>query len=284
MKTILAATDFTPASHNACLYASEIAGRLNGRLILFNAYQQIPVSMDDSSVIVSLNEMKDISRRQLQKEAHRINATSPDAVTIVYEEGDAAHTIMETAANVRADLIVTGIKTGGKNLRRLLGSTVTSILHKTRIPVLAVPEEARYTGIRSVALANESDLEPDADVHIMDALRDIAERFHAQVYLVRVEKNRFREVLGVLQRPFKLIRTIRSLDPGYECIEGKDVQEALNKFIKTYQVDLLAMLPHKHSLLERWFSKSQTRSMIFQTHIPLLILPEIQRGHEKALL
>ena len=35
------------------------------------------------------------------------------------------------------------------------------------------------------------------------------------------------------------------------------------------------MVPHKHSLLERWFVKSTTRSMIFKTRIPLLILPEV---------
>jgi hypothetical protein len=37
------------------------------------------------------------------------------------------------------------------------------------------------------------------------------------------------------------------------------------------------MIPHRHSLLERWFAESNTGSMIFQTPVPLLILPDTKQ-------
>lgn len=69
-------------------------------------------------------------------------------------------------------------------------------------------------------------------------------------------------------------RMVRTLDPIYACIAGKDVPEVLNDFTSVYNINLLALLTHKHDLLERLFFKSTTRAMIFKTPIPLLILPD----------
>lgn len=50
MKTILVATDFSAAAHNASLYAVELARAFNARIILFNAFQQAPVPVSEIPV------------------------------------------------------------------------------------------------------------------------------------------------------------------------------------------------------------------------------------------
>jgi hypothetical protein len=79
----------------------------------------------------------------------------------------------------------------------------------------------------------------------------------AEIY---VAKKTYISSYETLHRPFKLIRMIQSLHPFYGTIEGKRIPDALNHFIEVYHVNLLAMLPHKHSLLERWFIKSAAHS------------------------
>jgi nucleotide-binding universal stress UspA family protein len=160
----------------------------------------------------------------------------------------------------------------------MLGSTATSLARKTDIPLIIVPEKAKYTRISSIALANESDVEPEAEPRLLDSMREIAAAFHSKIYLVRVARSRIKAAYETLNRPFKLIRMMRTLDPSYGTIEGRSVAEGLNHFIEGYHIHLLAMLPHKHSLLERWFIKSATRSVIFETSIPLLILPDPHKG------
>jgi nucleotide-binding universal stress UspA family protein len=54
MKTILIATDFSKAAHNAALYSMELAKAFNARLMLFNSYQPVPVSVDVAPVFVPL--------------------------------------------------------------------------------------------------------------------------------------------------------------------------------------------------------------------------------------
>lgn len=276
MKNILIATDFSEAAHNAAAYATELAVAFNARVILFNAYQ-LPLPVSETPVIISKEDLESAVQQQLESETDRINDGHRIDITIYHKEGGAAYTILEAAKEFKADLIVAGVKKAGKGMRRILGSTVTALARKSHIPLLVVPEEAKYRSVNTIALANENDIPADADSHILDSLHEIAERFHSKVYLVRVAENRFHEAFEVMNSPFKLKKMLSNVDPVYECIEGKDIPVALDDFAASYGVDVLALMPHHHSLLERWFSRSTTREMIFESRLPLLVIPELHK-------
>lgn len=282
MKVILAATDFTPAAHNATVYAASLARVFNARLILYNAYQQILTPAVEAPVFISTEELKKYTEEKLTQEVSRLDPYSQLTIETACTEHTEAIGIEEAARRSKADIIVTGMKSQGKGIRRIIGSTVTALLRKSAVPVIVVPEEARSGTMMNIALATDSDASPDSDPHMLDTLCELGERFSSKLYLIRVTKNKFEEAFEVMNRPFKINRMVSSLDPVYQCIEGKEVATALNDFIKSYNIDMLALVPHKHSLLERWFSKSTTRSMIFETEIPLLILPEVKRDHAFA--
>jgi len=281
MKTILLTTDFSKAAHNSCSYGIELARAFNARVILFSAYQQVPMVISESAVVITADNMEAFLQRQLANEANLVNRAGIVTLETVCMEGSPANSILKIAKENNADIIVTGMKESGKGFRRVMGSTVTALAGKTTIPLLVIPEEARYGGLNSIALANESDIDADADIHLLDALREIGEKFQSRLYLLRIARNKFHEKYEALNRPFRLARALRTLAPVYKCIGGKGIEQAFNDFVAGYQVNMLALLPHKYSLMERWFIKSTTRSMIFATHIPLLILPE--QGMEETI-
>ena len=66
-------------------------------------------------------------------------------------------------------------------------------------------------------------------------------------------------MVEVLNRPSNLSEMVGKLDPLYEYPLDKHITKALDNFISTHQVDMLAMIPHKESLPERWFLRSNTR-------------------------
>lgn len=74
MKTILLATDFSSAARNACLYGIELAKSFNARLILFNAYQQVPVPVTEIPVIITPEDMRIMMEEQLIREAMILKA------------------------------------------------------------------------------------------------------------------------------------------------------------------------------------------------------------------
>lgn len=279
MKTILVATDFSEAARSALWYATELARSFNARIILFSAYQMIPGPIADSMTIVSPAEMKELTQRQLDTEILALDTSNTLSIQTCYEESMPVDGILHAAKEEQADLIVVGMKSSNKALRKIIGSTVTSLATVTTIPLVVVPEGTKYTQPLTIALA--SDLAPETDTQTIEALREIGNRFQSKLFIVRVIKDKSQQVYEILNRPARLSKVIRSLDPAYEYPEKKNIPEALDEFINTHHIDMLAMVPHKHSLLERWFVKSTTRSMIFKTRIPLLILPEVKIAFEK---
>lgn len=273
MKTILVATDFSKASYNASLYGIELAKAFNANLVLFSAYQPIPVPVTEAPMVINLQDLKNLTQEQLDDCSSMINVGNKVHLETLCKEGTTVKSILEIAKIKKADVIIAGMKSSGRGIRRIFGSAVTELSKKTTVPMIVVPEEAKYSDLEVIALANDSDIEPESDKHILDALRSIATRFHSRLYMVRIAKNEFQEAFEVLNRPFRLNNIIRTLDPQYEYLWGKDIPKALNAFIDKHKVNMLALLPHKHSLLEKFFFESTTHSMVFETKIPLLILP-----------
>ena len=273
MKTILVATDFSTAAHNASLYAVELARAFNARIILCNVFQQVPVPVSEIPVI-TMEEMAVRVERQLKEEKKLLSEGNDVPIELFFKPGIADRIILKAVTEKGADIIIAGMKKDNVTIRHIFGSTVTQLVKNLEVPMLVVPEEITYTSISTIALANENDVAPDSDARLLDTLRLLGERFHSKLYLVRIAKDRFHEAYEVLNRPFKISRMVKTLDPIYECIVGKDVPEALKDFTSGYKINLLALLTHKHDFWERLFIKSTTRAMIFETPVPLLILPD----------
>ena len=55
-------------------------------------------------------------------------------------------------------------------------------------------------------------------------------------------------------------------------IENENVSDAINDFISTKHMDMLIMIPKKHSFFESLCHKSKSKEMAYQSHIPILAL------------
>lgn len=275
MKTILVATDFSNAAGNALKYAMGLAKAFNAKIIVYSAFQEAPVPVDGSPMIITPEDTGKLMSARMKEELKLLDPAGKLAIDTIVREATPAQGIRQAAKDNNADLIITGMKAGEKGIRRFFGSTVTALIHKIEIPMLVIPEEASYQDISNIAYATEKDLDIDEKLAELNTIREIAERYHAHLYLVRVAENRFKEAFELLNRPFQLIRQTRTLNPIYETVEGKDITEALNQFAVSYKINMLVLHPHKQGgIIERWFAGSTTRQMVFESHIPLLVLPK----------
>lgn len=280
MKTLLVATDFSTASHNGFLYSLQLAQSLEARIVLFSAYQPVTLPNPEIAVVISSDELKKSAQDRLQQHLLGAGKAVQVPVELRCEEGEAVKAILEEAARVKADLIITGVKEHGKGFRQLFGSTITGLIKQNNIPLLVIPEQASYKQPGRIALA--SDITLETDTHTLDALITIGQCFHSKVYIVRIINNRFSEVLELLDRSSKLTHLSRTLETTYEYYKNKHITDALQEFVQKEHIDLLTLVPHQHSTIERLFHKSNTKAMIFKTVVPLLVLPEQTIKHEPA--
>ena len=276
MKTILVATDFSGASDKASRYATELAKAFNAKIILYNACELL-VPFPEGAVVMDPRIIREDAMKLLEVQSIGI-ARAGVAVDTYCNEDSPARGIVKAAKEKRADIIIAGMKGRGKNLRNLFGSTVTSLAKISDIPLIVIPEGTEYRRPQIIGLAYDSDIPPRTDIHFLDGIFELAATFQASLYFVKVVKEKSSEKFKSLPLPFRLSKAIPSADTKYDFLKGNDVAEALKEFVQHRKIDILAILPHKHSFLARMIIHSNTKDAIFHTSIPLLILS----GSKKA--
>jgi nucleotide-binding universal stress UspA family protein len=135
IRTILHPTDFSPQSGPAFQVACALARDYTARLVLLHV--KLPEIVYGDGYVLPPDPT--IVRKELQGQLDRLQP--PDAAIRVERllvEGDAVQVILDTAKEVRADLIVLGTH-GRTGLGRLLmGSVAEAVLRKAPCPVLTV--------------------------------------------------------------------------------------------------------------------------------------------------
>jgi nucleotide-binding universal stress UspA family protein len=279
METILIATDFSPAAHNAAVYGLELAKYLNADVILCNAYQAI-ISTTDMVVAVTDKEVKESSEANLLKERRSLTVPNNVNVETIAEEGWACNAILSVAKRVNAKWIIAGIKGSGIQGRKLFGSTVTELSRHSNLPLILVPYNYSFKVPEIIALA--SDITDETDITVLEPLHEFGEKLHSKMYVVRVIKKGMDEVVEMLLRPTVLKWRYKDLKPTYEFEVDNNVAHAMNKFVKEHNVEMIVMIKQDHAFLERLFTKSNTKEMMFKSEVPLIILPNKPEKHYSA--
>lgn len=240
MNNILIATDFTLAARSAENYAIELARALNCGLAMLHVYSQVPVTVSNSLTSVSALDKDRLYRRLLDNEAAGLDITGLQNLTLLTREGSRVDTILAVAAQLEANVIITGMKNSGKATRRVFGSTITGLMHRSPVPVLVIPEGFEFYPPTAIAMGN--DFMNSRQFLPSAALRSLVDRFQPKRFV-------------------------------YRHLAKVNVNQGINDFIEDHGIDLFVMEPQYRTALARWFIKSITKDMLFKIGIPLLILP-----------
>jgi nucleotide-binding universal stress UspA family protein len=163
IQTILFATDLTENSRHAFRYASSLAARYGGRILLFHVIERLPQGVKNRlDVLVGegtaqkFSEARErearavlIGKRRDDADVRRALAefyggaeeepgSSSGAFDLIIKEGRVEDEILKLAEENQCDLIVLG---SHKGLLRgtAIGGSTKYVLHQSKIPVLIVP-------------------------------------------------------------------------------------------------------------------------------------------------
>jgi nucleotide-binding universal stress UspA family protein len=142
MKTILIATDFSHASRNASFFGIGLAKALGANILLFNSFKSSD-SQSRPGDAGSLYEIMLKAEAQLLDEADFLDP-GHKLMEVVCEDGEAYRTILNVAKEKNVDFIVVGRKGNGDSIAELFGSTATALGKNTSVPLIIVPENAKF--------------------------------------------------------------------------------------------------------------------------------------------
>jgi len=277
MKLIIAPTDFSAISDNAIRYATDMAVAMGTNLMLVNVYQ-LPISFSEVPLVtISLDEIRKISEDKLTELKQNIETITDKKLKIFTESrlGEVSEEITKLSETLAPFAIVMGTRGTTGAGRFFMGSNSISVISKVSVPVFVIPPGVRFKPFRKIGLA--TDLMAVVDNTPVSKIRELVQFFHAELHVLNVDYHRKHFTPSTPEETLNMDSLLAGMNPLYDFIENKDIDQGLNDFAEKNDLDLVITLPKKHSLLERFFEKSTTRELIHESHIPVMCIHRIEK-------
>lgn len=273
MKTIFIATDFTETSYNAVKYGFCLADVLKSRVVLFHVYKTA-VSIPEAYAVVTSEELRIAAEKELNRLSNEYKINSNLPVVCLAVEGDTDELILKYANKHDDCLIVCGRKNSGKFIQKWFGNTIVTLINKSNIPLLVVPEGYEFKKIKKMVFA--TDLSLDTDIRTLSPLLDIGEKNDSKLIVLRVMGMELNVVEEINYRSDRLNSFLNVLEPHYKFIKSENISGSIEKYLEENNADMVSLMPRQHNIFEKIFEKSESKKMLFLSKLPILYLPEIK--------
>lgn len=261
MHRVIIPVDFSETSLNAARYTAKmLAGKEDALAILYNNYE----NEDDLDICINYQE-------SLKKEFIKAGVKNVECEREM--GGDLIENISRLAHTIRASLIVMGI-TGKSAVRAaMFGSNTLKLIDKNLYPVMIVPPDAVYRGISNVAFASDFKNVENTTPSVL--IGSVLEMFNPKLHIVHVNKDIYVSLPVELQEEKKKMQGMFSnFNIDFYFITMNDFFEALDNFIKDYNIDMVITVPKHQSNASSIFKSTHTKRLAYHSHIPILAAHE----------
>jgi nucleotide-binding universal stress UspA family protein len=284
MKTILFPTDFSAFSENAFVYALKIADQMQAEIATLHVYRlpdisalDLPKSLQAVYDSMDLDAFEDY-RDQVPALRRQAEEAGLGHISMRHRmvEGEVVSTIIQSAREVDADLIVMGTQ-GATGLKEIfLGSVAGEVLENAYCPVLAVPKEASFDGqIDRIAITTSYD--PTEEL-AMQRILEFGRQFGASVWVVNVDTGNteaYAHRMDQLKAKYE-----GQPDIHFRVLEGSYLIEPVSEFLELEKIDILAMLTRRRNFMQELFNFSQTKAMAYHAKTPILSIQAHTLGED----
>ncbi|MFS4491266.1 universal stress protein [Maribacter sp. 2308TA10-17] len=279
-KRILLPTDFSKNALNAIRYALDLYRDQNCDFYFLNAYQVNGYSIDTFMVpepgerafeTAKLESHKGFEKLMDILELH--NHNPKHVYHTISTFNSLLQAIKSTIAKHDIDMVVMGTKgmTGADSV--IFGTNTVDAMEKvTECPVLAIPENVRFTSPKEIVFP--TDYKTNFKRKELNYLMEIALYHEAAIRVLHIEK----EVsLSRDQKSNKelLESILDGTEHSYHTLKDLKVQSGISAFIESRESDMIAFVNRKHNFFGSMLSKPLVKEMGYHSKIPVLTLHDI---------
>jgi nucleotide-binding universal stress UspA family protein len=267
MQTIVAGTDFTKSSLNACAYAAMLAEKYKCRLVLFNLLDISWIHANSGLFLLETYKERRKNEHKAKKQMEDLHAAFPKIeITTFVNEGSFKKEIKKFTENHHVKLIVMGLAEKNRFYKSLYGSHGVDIAGKLEAPVIIVPEQFKKHTLKHVVLAVDN----SEKLHL-SSLKEFEFLIKTTKPLVHVLHCRTKDELF---EPVKKAIKLNNVNYKIEELVAKKLEKGIEKFSKENQVDLITIISKKHSFFYDLFAESNTRQIAFSAKTPVMAIHE----------
>jgi nucleotide-binding universal stress UspA family protein len=281
MKTYIVPVDFSATSVNAAEYAALLSKQTDvTRIILLHSYyisvyqsllptpDMVVISEDviDNEVEQKMAELKHLRRKVLKTVRKGVD------VEVKLSRSPLTRSIIETASDENASLIILGSNGMDSESNSHVGSNAINISKLSPQPVIVVPPGCCYEPVKRVVMA--CDFQKIKETFPLEPLQRLLTRHDAELLVVNIDRQaRHRNAdLQQLAEESALNKMLRDYHPKYYYNESADVINGILDFAKNHHAQMVIALPHRYSFFQSLLHDSVSSELAVHSAVPVLLL------------
>lgn len=279
MKKILVPTDFSEYAGNAVDFAIQTAKILPAEITLLHSYEiNSSLYTDYMGVNKQFNQtiLNDAKEKlaTLKKDIEEKNGMVVNTSISTESLQDA---IIKSTEEEKFDFMVMGTLGASGIKEKLWGSRTATAISKSKIPVIAIPDEYEWKKPQQILFATN---QFEKDPAILDFIFELAGLYMANVQVAVFTDEDDDKAGTFVDNKRKISEYEMFLKENYSDktltsahLYGENFEETLQDFIKENSMDMLVMVTYPHKFWNRIFNPSKTKKMSYNTKVPLLAIP-----------
>lgn len=264
MKNLLVPTDFSEYADAAIEYAALVAKIRNSTIHLVTV------------VLSGEKEVFEQAEKKLKALKNNEILKGLNVETYVKLGGAICDRILECAEELNVDLILMGSHGSSTITEILLGSNTEKVVRKSNFNVLTIKHRMLRSEIKKIAFASDFSSESN---RIFSTIRDIADKFNAQIHLLKINTPTHFEPTRVSMEKIDRFIKNEKLTPlngdKFKIALYSDSTEELGvlNYCIENEIDVIALGIHNKTSIWKLLHESTSQNLVSHSFRPVLTIP-----------
>jgi len=261
MHRVIIPVDFSDTALNAARFVAHmLAGKDDTLAILYHNFKE---SQEEE---MCLNYLESLKMELLHKGDLNVEC-------VVEMGGNLIENLSRLAHTRTATLVAMGITGRTAMGQKLIGSNTLKMVEHSHIPVMIIPADAIFQGINNVAFA--SDFKDVTNTTPTSFINSVLEMFNPRLHVVNVDPAHYVSLTEETQEEKEKIRQMfGKFNPEFYFITMNDFYDAIDNFVRDYNIDMLVTVPRYHANSNSLFKSTHTKRLAYHSNIPLMAAHE----------
>lgn len=231
--------------------------------LLFESYSQISPLATQSKLERDVHTNIEKLKKDLKRRYSNLD------IKTKVSQGTLIKGIRQLSDEIKPYCVVMGSQGESTTEYRIFGSQTVEVMKQASWPVIAVPRGASFRTFKKIGIA--CDLKNGIEHVPVEYIKKLTHDFNASLHILNCTNEPVQKA-KIIEEASELMRLLSPMNHEFHFINNSENEKAIIDFTEKNNIDLLIMLPKKHTLFDKWTRKSHTKQIALQLHVPVMAL------------